>query len=92
MRGFKQGNQYKDLLGDALYRDTPKAVLAAIVASYILREGFPQGAVPSHMLNEWWALHWNGIVPQRPPGPEPRDEDPPDTWAEEDYIAKATRW
>lgn len=64
----KTSNEYADLIDNSLYEKMPKAVLAAIAASFALRmaeDDFSQ--VQSIMVEEWQALYDNGIVPQKPP-------------------------
>jgi hypothetical protein len=60
--------------GDDLYAAIPKAVWAALAVSYASNGGdrvndtdFLRDAI----LREWWILHNNGIVPQRPHLPDP---------------------
>jgi hypothetical protein len=67
MPGLKQHNEYERLIGEELYAKTPKAVLAAIVASFCSVGGDYPESVPDGMLREWTILHDNGIVPQKPP-------------------------
>lgn len=71
-RGYLQ-NTYARELGD-LFDRMPKAVLGAVVVSFADAltadiELHPRDQV----LNEWWALYHNNIVPQRPPGPIPEN-------------------
>ncbi len=73
MPGLKIGNQYAGQLGE-LYRDTPKAVFAAIAISFaamtvdsaeeLIND---RSALREKLLEEWQALHTARIVPQRPP-------------------------
>lgn len=62
----KLHNEYAALFG-RLYADTPKAVFAAVAASFITQGGdFQELAIPG-LLSEWDTLHANGIVPQAAP-------------------------
>ena len=64
-------NEYAKLGGAGFYEDTPKAVWAALACSFANRCGDGDlddlDAIPATLLNEWRALHANGIVPQAPP-------------------------
>jgi hypothetical protein len=65
---MKLTNEYIQLLGP-LYEETPKALLGALVVSLLSRqlEGSCVAAeIQSALLDEWSALHANGIVPQKP--------------------------
>lgn len=68
---FKKSNEYADLISRRLYEETPKAVLAALLVSFIDRcsggnlEGWAD--MDKALLEEWDILHQNGIVPQKPP-------------------------
>ena len=64
--------------GDDLYAAIPKAVWAALAVSYASNGGdrvndtdFLRDAI----VREWWILHNNGIVPQRPHLPNPGEND-----------------
>ena len=74
MRGAKIGNYYQQSLSEGLYQVCPKAVLAAIAVSALTVGGDYLDAGGRRVLKEWWVLYHNGIVPQRPPYPEPADE------------------
>lgn len=67
MAANKLANEYQKMIGADLYRRTPKAVLAAIVASLYSCGGDNPEDVKWALLNEWEILHANGIVPQVPP-------------------------
>lgn len=61
---MKKSNEYAHSFPD--YRDTPKAVIAAIaysLASRIIESGQDAEYV---IREEWQALYDNGIVPQKP--------------------------
>ena len=59
-------NEYAEMFGK-LYDTTPKAVFAGVLASLLIRDnGEKQDAVISAFLEEWNALHANGIIHQKP--------------------------
>jgi len=62
----KLGNEYQQAISE-IYDRTPKAVLAAIAVSYASCGGDNLDEAQAAILAEWNALHWNGIVPQKPP-------------------------
>lgn len=66
-RGLKIGNEYAQKLS-ARYASTPKAVLAAVTVSLLMKDtGFEDtGIVLDAFVKEWAILHANGIVPQKP--------------------------
>lgn len=64
--GYKLGNAYARELGDA-YNAMPKAVLAAIAVSLASCGGDRLDEARQAVIDEWWALHNAGIVPQKPP-------------------------
>ncbi len=59
-------NEYAQRFG-RLYADVPKAVFAAVAASYCSSGGDNMDAMVKLFLEEWETLHENGIVPQPPP-------------------------
>ena len=63
-------NGYVDPLG-SLYADIPKAVFAAIAVSALTVGGDYLDEAQQRVLQEWWALHDAGIVPQKPSAPRP---------------------
>lgn len=63
-RGGKLHNDYVHALG-SLYQDTPKAVFAALAASFADRLGADD--LVAALLDEWEILNQNGLVPQRAP-------------------------
>jgi hypothetical protein len=63
--GIKIGNSYAEALGE-LYEKMPKAVLAAIAVSYATQGGDYLDEAKERVMDEWKALHANGIVPQKP--------------------------
>lgn len=71
---MKTGNQYSSLLPRKFYESCPKAVLAALAVSYASQGGDHLGQIDAKLLKEWWVLFENGIVPQKPPMPQPADE------------------
>lgn len=74
----KLHNEYEPRVPDGIFEKTPKAVWAALVASFLERLGIPvsdeamQGA---WIVEEWWTLHEAGIIPQKPPYPRVHPED-----------------
>lgn len=65
---FKKDNQYMKNIDPAFYVDCPKAVFAAIAASYALNYiGSSFENLTAELHNEWATLHRNGIVDQKPP-------------------------
>ena len=61
-------NTYTELINDNFYRDTPKAVFAALAISYLINH---QGAdyskpeiLEQMLVNEWHLLHQAGVIPQ----------------------------
>jgi hypothetical protein len=63
----KKMNNYAEAISPELYEKTPKAVFAAIAASFALLlndEDFD--GLDEKLLNEWRTLNQNGIVPQKP--------------------------
>jgi hypothetical protein len=73
---FKTLNQYVSALRElrGFYEACPKAVFAAIAVSGMTNGGDRLDEAATLVLREWWILHDNGIVPQRPPFPRPADE------------------
>ena len=69
-RGIKIRNDYLGSLGD-LYEKAPKAVLAAVLVSLIIKDTncIPEDGpiIRDEFCKEWLALYRNGIVPQSPP-------------------------
>ena len=66
MRGEKRGNEYLGAV--TIYSSTPKAVWAAIAISYASAGGDNlSSVVEERILQEWTALWYSGIVPQKPP-------------------------
>jgi hypothetical protein len=70
----KSDNDYRRLLSERFYADTPKAVLAAVLVSYLLRDGWMntdplalRRGLERAITDEWATLHANGIVPQKAP-------------------------
>lgn len=63
---FKTENEYQKTIDPALYADTPKAVFAAMVVSYLNRLGVEFGDVDAAIREEWQALYAAEIVPQKP--------------------------
>jgi hypothetical protein len=63
---MKTTNEYVMAVGETLYRDTSKAVFAAIAVSALTQGGDAIDEVRERLVEEWWVLFDNGIVPQRP--------------------------
>lgn len=63
----KSDNEYRRLLSERFYNDTPKAVLAAVLVSYLFRAGVSEGGFDRGIADEWATLYENGIVPQKAP-------------------------
>ncbi len=63
---FKSENEYQKSIDPALYADTPKAVFAALLVSYLQRMGVEFEEVNSAIAQEWQALYEAEIVPQKP--------------------------
>lgn len=71
MRGIKRLNEYAVAVSDI---DAPKAVWMAIafaLADFCTGLQMDDEAIHARILNEWRALHDNGIVPQEPPNATP---------------------
>jgi len=64
--GIKQDNEYQKAIDRALYEDTPKAVFAAVLVSYLNRMGVEFEEVDRAIAQEWQALYEAEIVPQKP--------------------------
>lgn len=58
-------NPYQQSLG-RIFDETPKAVLAAIACSAYEQLGTPADEIPARIAAEWVALHFNGIVENKP--------------------------
>ena len=63
---FKTENEYQKAIDPALYADTPKAVFAALLVSYLQRLGIEFSDVDAAIREEWQALYDSEIVPQKP--------------------------
>lgn len=69
---MKTQNNYQRLLTEKLFDKTPKAVFAALAVSGLSNYGDELTSdMDRIILKEWWILFHNGIVPQKPPFPEP---------------------
>lgn len=71
----KKMNGYAEVLAERFYRDTPKAVFAAIAVSTVSNGGDYLIEAEQRILAEWWVLFDNGIVPQKPNLPRPPEQD-----------------
>jgi hypothetical protein len=69
-----KGNEYQWALSDKLFSVCPKSVFAAIAVSSLTCGGDQINIAEKAVLNEWWVLFENGIVPQKPPFPRPNME------------------
>ena len=75
---MKVGNEYTNAIDRRLFEACPKHVFAAIALSALTVGGDhidfedhePNDA---RVLQEWWALYTAGIVPQKPPFPQPKN-------------------
>jgi len=64
---FKTENEFQQLMDkNALYTKMPKAVLAALLVSYMDRLGFDRDQLDANLREEWQVLYVTGIVPQKP--------------------------
>ncbi len=60
-------NEYVDVLPGTFYADIPKAVWAAMFISYLRNlHNVEKTDLLVEIMREWYALHDNGIVPQKP--------------------------
>ena len=75
----KKSNEYAETL-EKLFEEAPKAVLGALLVSFVLRFGDPEGEeilpdeherIQQVVRAEWAVLHDAGIIPQRPPKERP---------------------
>lgn len=65
---MKQTNSYKNMIDPELYRNTPKAVYAAVAVSFLVNHQHETwGTIDSALIDEWKTLHSQGLVPQKPP-------------------------
>jgi hypothetical protein len=71
MRLNNKANEYQSSLGKT-FDVTPKAVLAAVAASLLSSGGEHLQDAEKGLQKEWWILYRAGIVPQKPPMPEPQ--------------------
>jgi hypothetical protein len=67
----KLHNEYAAEVGGDVFEKCPKAVFAAIAVSALTLGGDYLEETRQRVIAEWWALHDNGIVPQKPPFPRP---------------------
>ncbi len=67
-------NEYAAELGLDLFDKCPKSVFAAIAVSALTLGGDYLDEARIRVLKEWWVLHHNGIVPQKPPFAEPAED------------------
>lgn len=73
MKRTNKFNGYQKALSHQLFEQCPKSVFAAIAVSYAtLNNGDNLDKAEDSILREWWILYRNGIVPQKPPIPEPQ--------------------
>jgi hypothetical protein len=63
---FKTENEYMKRISPKMYEDTPKAVLAALLVSYLDRCGEGEN-VDEAIRKEWEILNLNEIVTQKAP-------------------------
>lgn len=63
-----QENHYTGHLTSDFYSACPKAVFAAIAMSMAaLNAATDVDGIERNLLEEWYTLHMNGVVPQAPP-------------------------
>jgi hypothetical protein len=62
----KLNNDYARALGEQLFADMPKTVLAAVAVSALTTGGEELSEAAVRVAREWHILHLNGIVPQKP--------------------------
>ncbi len=67
MAGLKKMNSYAEELGSDLYEACPKAVFAAMAASFASSGGSFMEMARKRVITEWAVLHEQGIVPQQVP-------------------------
>lgn len=74
-RGSKTGNAYSQtLVPGGMFADCPKHVFAAIAVSALTCGGDHLDEARELVVREWWLLYHNGIVPQKPPYPDPTEQ------------------
>lgn len=64
---MKTTNEYQKVIDPKLYKQMPKAILAAIAVSLARRlngESFDETS--NTLYTEWITLNQNGIIPQKP--------------------------
>lgn len=62
---FKTENEYQERLdANGLYTKMPKAVLAAILVSFVDRLGYKD--LDAAIKEEWAALYQANVIPQKP--------------------------
>lgn len=59
-------NEYVTAMGKELFEQMPKTLLAAIAVSALTCGGDRLNEAAQEIAHEWFALHNNGIVPQKP--------------------------
>jgi hypothetical protein len=62
---MKKTNEYTKRIDSRVFEKTPKTVFAAIAVSAIMRDSAKYDAT-KYLLEEWWILHDNDIIPQKP--------------------------
>lgn len=74
---MKKSNEYQWALSQKVFDKTPKSVFAAIAVSTLTSGGDYLEHAEPRLLEEWWILYENGIVPQKPlfKRPEPVEEE-----------------
>lgn len=76
----KLTNDYAQAVPGKLYEDLPKAVWAALAVSALTNGGDWLARAEDCVLEEWWILWENGIVPQKPTKPRPDPDSLPNTY------------
>lgn len=67
-------NEYAEQVGGDLFEKCPKAVFAAIAVSSLTMGGDQLDEARNRVIEEWWILYENDIVPQKPPFPKPKPD------------------
>lgn len=70
----KLTNDYARAVPAKLYEDLSKAAWAALAVSALTNGGDWLDRAEACVLEEWWILWENGIIPQKPTRPRPDPE------------------
>ena len=80
MTNALRGNAYQKSLKANFYKQTPKAVFAALAVSALTSGGDRLAEADALVLHEWWLLWENGIVSQKPPFQKPELQETPNEY------------